>query len=159
MTTDEAKRVYEKVFTAFPQVREWLAKTENPKGTYAVWCAVLAGVEFTDADTAVDGMILGDTETPEAYERERWPQVIRSIASTIRSVRFERKRMHKYHATATEARTVNEKFTIAMRESSRLGELVRDGELSSEENKLKVESLVAWSERGGPIPEWLEKEN
>lgn len=155
MTEQEARAVYDRLFVAFPQVREWLTKVDDPKATYAVWCGVLAGVEAGDAMQVVDRMIVGDEPIPEAYERERMPQMIRRAASSLRSERLERRRMDKYHTTANEARTVDQKFIVAIRESRRLGELVRDGNLTRAENVAMVEELVEWSERNGPLPDWM----
>ena len=158
MNTDEAATVYKRLFTAFPQVREWLAKVDDPKATYGIWCGVLAGVDLSDALSVVDSVIDGSSEPLEAYERERWPQFIRRGASAIRSKRLERDRVDHYHVTANETNTSSERFMAAMRESRRLGLMVRDGSLGKLENDAMVEDLISWSERGGPMPTWIGKD-
>ena len=158
MNTQEATSVYERLFVGFPQLRDWLAGTKHAKATYEVWCGVLAGVDYSDAIAVVDRMIRGDEPTPEAYEREKFPQAIRSAASVIRGERVKRTRMDKYHVAANEQNTSSERFTIAMRESRRLGDLVRFGKLSPTLNLMLVDELVEWSERDGVLPEWIGSE-
>jgi hypothetical protein len=158
VNTQEAASVYEKLFIAFPQLRDWLAGTKHARATHEVWCGVLAGVDYADAITVVDRMIRGDEPTPEAYEREKWPQMIRAAASAIRGERVKRTRMDKYHVAANEQNTSSERFTIAMRESRRLGDLVMAGKLSPTMNLMLVDELVDWSERDGTLPEWIGSE-
>lgn len=155
MTNEEAASVYQRLFVAFPQVREWLTKVDNPTATHAVWCGVLAGVEYDDAIAVVDSVISGSERGPEAYERERWPQFIRRGASEIRSRRNERRRMAKYHATATESATTDGRFMAAIREAWRVGNAKRDGYVTQAENVVMVEDLVEWSERDGQKPDWF----
>ena len=58
--------------------------------------------------------------------------------------------MHLQSCRFPEARKV--------RESRRLGTLVRDGKLDKELNNELVDELVAWSERNGQQPQWIGQE-
>lgn len=155
MNKQEAEQVYLRLFIAFPQLRDWLASTKHAAATHDVWCGVLAGVDHADAMSVVDAMIRGDEPMPEAYERERTPQMIRSAAAKMRSERNHRDRMNSLHITATAAKTTNERFAVAMREARRLGEAVREGKLTKSANNLMVNELVEWSERNGQVPEFI----
>jgi len=158
MTHEEAQEVYQRLFVAFPLLREWLTKVDNPKATYGIWCNILVDVDRGDADQVITAMIAGDQQLPAAYDRDRTPQMIRRLANDIRSERIESSRMVKLHLTANEAKTVDEKFMVAIRESRRLGTLVRDGKLEKEINNVAVEELIQWSERNGEQPQWIGEE-
>lgn len=155
MTVDEAKEIYQRIFVAFPLLREWLTKVDDPKATYAIWCNILLDVDRDDADTVVRAMIAGDEQMPAAYERDRTPQMLRKAANAIRSERVANQQNYKYHLTANEAKTTDQKFIVAIRESRRLGTLVRDGKLEKEINNVAVEELIEWSERNGEQPQWI----
>jgi len=155
MTHEEAQEVYQRLFVAFPLLREWLTKVDNPKATYGIWCNILVDVDREDADQVITAVIAGDQQLPAAYDRDRTPQMIRRLANDIRSERIESSRMVKLHLTANEAKTTDQKFIVAIRESRRLGTLVRDGKLDKEVNNVAVEELIEWSERNGEQPQWI----
>jgi len=155
MNVEEAQEIYQRLFVAFPLLREWLLKADDPKATYGVWCAVMGDVDKDDAEQVVTALIAGDEQMPPAYERDRTPQMIRRAANAIRSERVENQRNYKYHLTANEAKTTDQKFIVAIREARRLGTLVRDGKLEKEINNVAVEELIQWSERNGEQPSWI----
>jgi hypothetical protein len=155
MTNEQAQEIYQRLFVAFPLLREWLLKADDPKATYGVWCGVMGDVDKDDAEQVVTALIAGDEQMPPAYERDRTPQMIRKAANAIRSERVANQQNYQYHLTANEAKTTDQKFIVAIRESRRLGTLVRDGKLDKEVNNVAVEELIEWSERNGEQPQWI----
>lgn len=64
MTTDEAKAIYNRLFTAFPHLRSYLDKTDNPQATFDAWKRMLSASRLDDAEIALEKIFGGQCEVP-----------------------------------------------------------------------------------------------
>lgn len=84
MTPDETHKTIEAMATAFPPIRDYLAKVDNWPATKAVWCKMLSAVRYDDAAAAVDRMIAGHADAPSApWEIGNLPAWIRAVAGRV----------------------------------------------------------------------------
>jgi hypothetical protein len=64
MTTDEAKSIYNRLFTAFPHLKAYLDNTDNPQATFDAWKRMLSHSRLDDAENALDKIFGGSCEVP-----------------------------------------------------------------------------------------------
>lgn len=83
MNSNEFEQWSSAHFAAFPETARWLAGTDDPRGTLAVWAKVMKDVDATAAIEVTERMARGDLEAPEAYNRERTAAVVRREANKI----------------------------------------------------------------------------
>jgi len=79
MAQDQLRRI----FKAFPQYRDWAAKTEDPVAMFAAWSRMLCRLAPSDLGVAVDQILDGRLKMPEAYERDQLPIKLLSYAGRI----------------------------------------------------------------------------
>jgi hypothetical protein len=98
VTSAEFETFAKRLFTAFPDIWEWLTNTSpDPKGTQATWRDTLQTCSLQECLLVVDSWITGKRPFPKAYERAQ-------IAMTIRSaVMWDRDAEKKKNATEVEA--------------------------------------------------------
>lgn len=140
MTDDEAVDIFDRLFTAFPSYREWLLRCSDSRKTYDTWRRMLSSVSHADASVAVERIIDGDLEMPEAYERDQLPVRLRSYA---RRIEQDRRMAAKDQRTLAAGRRTSEhampawfmsEFRTIWMTAQRIGLQVRDHEISKEEN-------------------------
>jgi hypothetical protein len=73
-------------FLAFPSVREWLEKTENPDATFGIWAKVLAPLDRSECERVIDTWIDGSVASPQAYQRDLFATHLRACAMHARGV-------------------------------------------------------------------------
>lgn len=155
MTTDEAKKVFDRFFIAFPQFREWLRGTADPEATYAEWLKTISVADFDIAMGVVDDMKAGKLDVPAAFARELLPIVIRRESQdrwARQNARTEQEEKYHGHSRGTWKRTTNDKTG---RIAVLLGERVKEGKLSREENDRRMVELLEWDKGRIPTPEWM----
>ena len=87
MNTTEAKDFLGNyAFIAFPSVREWLEKTENPDATFGIWAKVLAPLDRSECERVIDTWIDGSVASPQAYQRDLFATHLRACAMHNRGV-------------------------------------------------------------------------
>ena len=78
MTEKEFEGFYDRLFVAFPALKEHLnGKSSNPLATLAVWQRTLAEVTIEEADAVLDDWIEGRASPPAGYERDYTAILIR----------------------------------------------------------------------------------
>lgn len=96
MTPEETHKTIEAMATAFPPIRDYLAKVDNWPATKAVWCKMLSAVRYDDAITAVDRMITGHADAPSApWEIGNLPAWIRAVAGRVAQERAKSEAMER----------------------------------------------------------------
>lgn len=147
MTPSEAKDFFEKVFVAFPGLKEWLKSIGDPSSTVAVWSRTLNAVTSEEAMTVLDGWIDGSIANPPVgYRREMFALEVKSLVMQVRSeLRKERDREEqwiksnrgKYQPTAA-FRSIAKPFMQMLANK----ELVMAGEMSVEEYDRQVDIIT-----------------
>jgi hypothetical protein len=66
---------------SFPEVSKWM--TDFGLGTVEAWRRVIGMLDLQDAKSAVDYLLDGKEEIPEAFNRSKFPSVIRRIGEKI----------------------------------------------------------------------------
>src|SRR6056297_459159 len=146
MTIDEAKAQLKRVFVVFPSYREWLEKMENGNDTLNAWCRMISSCDLFDVSSVVDEIVEGRREPTTQFQKpDALPRNILEESRTRRGRRSDSERQFvKYHQAATEARCRDPKFGLAWRAGLRLGKLVRDGKLTTEQNKDRMALVLDW---------------
>ena len=155
MVESEAKEVLAKLFVAFPQLRAWLAGSENANEIYRVWLRVLEGCGADDATEIVDRMIVGDLVI-EAYDREKTAQVIRREANHIRSAKTEKARMRNLSFAAKDRSAIVRRVLGGVGSAAiRLGELKKFRGVSQFDHDKMLEELLNY-DHGAAKPDWMD---
>lgn len=161
MEATEARIELARVFEVYPSYRDMLERMPEGRGskTLDAWCSMLVGCESNDVKFVISLICSGDMEPTEKYEKpDKLARNIRIAANERRSVRnAKRRQLAEYHQEIERAPDDSiTRFMMAMRESRRLGILVREGDLEKVENDRRVAVLQSWSTNGGETPEWMQ---
>lgn len=166
MNSEQAKTIFDRIFVAFPMFREWLAKVESPKDTYADWCRMLAKVSWYHGEQVCELLVTGERKMPAAYERDQLPVFIKSYADRLvqdeRSAAAEgRKRsaVDEYRSgrqRSADARSGRDelyemKMSTAYRKLLEIGQQFQDGQIDEETRKERADEIIkiASTKRGG----------
>lgn len=84
MNFDEASRVFRTMGTAFPPIQDYINRINDWPATKQIWAKMLVNVRYEDAVAAVDRMISGEAEPPQAsWEIGMLPLHIRGVAGRV----------------------------------------------------------------------------
>lgn len=159
ITLDQAKAELRRVFVVYPSFRQILNQSESPQETLDGWASMLLFCDLDDIKDSIGKIVSGDVEPVGQYEKaDCLPRKIRSMANDLRSARNERRRMDGLHVQATEPTSKDARFMAAMRESRRLGMLVRDKGFRRSQNAILVDQISKWlSGNEKQLPYWFGK--
>jgi len=84
MIPEDASRIFRLMSTAFPPIHDYIDRLSDWPATKIVWCKMLVAVKYEDAVTAVDRMISGEAQPPQAsWEIGMLPAHIRGVAGRV----------------------------------------------------------------------------
>ena len=156
MNTEEARKQLQRVLTAFPSYRQWLESTSNPRATIDIWCEMLTDCHSIDVEAVVTKVVAGDLDLVGRYEK---PDVLaKNLKREANEMRFRRTakqtQQENYHgqsrgAMASVAGTTTGHWSI------KLGQMVRSGSISKEQNDERMNELMEWDKEQGEKPEWM----
>ena len=146
MNATESKKLFETLFTAFPQFADWFAGIRDRSATMAVWKETLSQVEFQDCMDVVAYWTSGRETFPAAYERD---QTIYKLASAARSKvgeRLRRRESERIQQIGRERPAQDGKFVSGaeiLRFAFRLKAEVLAGRMTEEERSALVDERIA----------------
>jgi len=84
MNAGECQEIFRLLTTAFPPIHDYIDRIADWPATKAAWCKMLAGVRYEDAMTAVDRMMTGEAQAPQAsWEIGNLPLYVRGVAGRV----------------------------------------------------------------------------
>lgn len=93
MTSAEFETLSKRLFTAMPDLWEWLASNSpDPKGTQATWRDCLRDCTLVECLHVLDDWIMGRRPAPKAYERADVARMLRQSVMFDRTKARERQR-------------------------------------------------------------------
>jgi len=84
MKPTECYEIFRLLTTAFPPIQDYIDRVADWPATQAAWCKMLAAVPYDDAVAAVDRMMTGEAEAPQAsWEIGNLPLYVRGVAGRV----------------------------------------------------------------------------
>lgn len=137
MTPEETHSIIESMATAYPPIRDYLAKIADWPATKATWCKMLAAVSYEDAQAAVDRMIGGKADAPTApWEIGNLPAWVRAVAGRIADDRAKAQRVASVEAESSKRAAPKSKTNFGQyyRIALAAGACKARGEITAERN-------------------------
>jgi hypothetical protein len=140
MTTDEAKSIYNRLFTAFPHLKAYLDNTDNPQATFDAWKRMLSHSRLDDAENALDKIFGGSCEVPtKPWDMGTLAVWLRSVIGRVADDRAKLERQAARDEHIREAKQVKQgkrlNFGQAWRIAVASGACKRRGEITKERNR------------------------
>lgn len=156
MTPGQARHQFSRVFTVFPSYRSYLESLDDGNATLDSWCQMLSGCDESDVEAVVDDIVSGVLEAVTRYQKpDQLPFNLRAEAADRRSKRTKRvEQEEKYHKPVRSRANDWVRNQRTGRIAVDLGERVRRGELSREENARRMDELLEW-DKGRGTPSWI----
>lgn len=176
MNADDAKDQIKRIATVYPSLREFLARTASDAGDSAKtvdhWCAMLSECDAADVTDIVDDIVAGRREPYSRFQKpDQLPWNIRAEAMARRLEREEKKQQdERYHQPVQRAKAnPNRRKATPMVKSLNgllqnwyagniaawLGDQVRQGKITQEENDRRLDELFAWDRGDRDRLDWL----
>lgn len=139
MTTDEAKAIYTRLFTAFPHLKAYLDNTDDPQATFDAWKRMLSASRLDDAEKALNKIFGGSCEVPtKPWDMGTLAIWLRSIIGRVADDRAKQERQSARDQHIREANYVKKgrklNFGQAWRIAVAAGACKRRGEITAERN-------------------------
>ena len=151
MTNQEFSTFAKRLFTAFPDVWEWMnANSPNPTGTQEVWREVLKDCTLAECLLVLDSWLTGKRPLFKAYERGQLAVMIRQ------SVYFERDKGNRFNQSEEERAEYSKTkrgdyrpigsdqpgLAQKLREGRALQKRLADGEITEHEFVIQKRQLI-----------------
>jgi hypothetical protein len=145
MTTDEAKRIYERLFVAFPHLRSYVTGLDTAQETFDAWKLMLSDVPFDLADECVTRAIRGIIDVPaKPWDIALLPGWVRQHVGRMQAARRNAAKVHGTRSLVADARANRGKDNLADLIDASLvaGAMYRRGDIDQSTNKQIVAMLV-----------------
>ncbi len=151
MTNPEFEQFVKRLFTAFPDLYEWLmASSPDPKGTQAIWRDVLRDCTFDECLHVLDSWICGRRPAPKAYERSQVALLLRQSVYFERDRERERTRTtaaaddyHQRRRRRSDYQPLDASLGAILREGQQLHRRFLDGAIDREQFETAKRALLA----------------
>ena len=166
MTPKHAEQQLRRVFTAYPSYRKWLAEVSNgteANQTFDTWVGMLTPLHADDLRIVVDEIIAG-RKSPKGSQydtADMLPLVLRSRAQKRADDLAEAERMRQLRDEGTRGAMDYVTASPLGRVAVHLGQLSREGKISREENRRRMDELIEWADDGENMasrPDWFSDE-
>lgn len=155
MNGDEVKAQLKRIFIVMPSVKKWIEATDEPNATLDAWISMLEGCDSADIEHIVSKVVSGELEPIGQWDKpDVLPRVLKRYASDRASRRNAKNdQREKYHNNSRGLMNEVRKTDFG-KWAIRVGELVREKKITSEQNDVLYDELLAY-DRGGDLPLWI----
>jgi hypothetical protein len=147
MTTDEAKRIYERLFVAYPHLRKYVTDLDqHAQATFDAWKQMLSDVPHDLADECVTRAISGVLDVPaKPWDVALLPGWIRQQVGRMQAARRNAAKVHGTRSLVAEMRANRGRDNLADLIDASLvaGDMYHRGEIDEATNRQIVAMLVA----------------